>query len=402
MENENANVTNVQGNDLSALKNLFADYEKKQTQSKRRTKEEMLAKYFTPRKTKETFRILPPKHGRKYVEEAYFHAVTANIAGGKKKNGVVIYCPAHNDPKIKKLDAEGRPALDSSGNQIYINPPCPLCAKYKKLISKQDQSIRGKKKESMTADELKIKAKNDEIFRSASEWEARKYFIVKGVDRGIEKDGVKFWRFKDNYKKQGVLDKLLPVVRDYMENNEADFTDPNNGTDLNIIMVESEANKRKYMAVSAITCKGKSKLHADPFIEKEWLNDDITWRDVYQPKKAPNVTPYEFLEMVANGTNPYWDDSDANNKHWVFPNRPDLEELANTRKRNLDADDDNEDDNRASDLTDDEYPQVTISNITEEKVGKFTDNAVDVGDEIMGSEPETTASNKQEWDDLPF
>jgi len=41
--------------------------------------------------------------------------------------------------------------------------------------------------------------------------------------------------------------------------------------------------------------------------------------------------------MVANGTNPYWDETDANNKHWVFPGRPDLEEVANTRKANLDS-----------------------------------------------------------------
>ena len=52
------------GQDLTQLKSMFADYQKKQAQSKTRTsREDILAKYFVPRKPKEVFRILPPKAG---------------------------------------------------------------------------------------------------------------------------------------------------------------------------------------------------------------------------------------------------------------------------------------------------------------------------------------------------
>jgi len=378
---ENQNPT---GQDLSQLKSMFSDYQKKQSQTKnRKSREDLLAKYFVPRKTKETFRILPPKAGRKHIEEAFFHVVTTNIAGGKKKHNTVIYCPMHNDPKVPKLGTDGKPLIDqSTGNPMLVPAPCPLCARYKKWIAKQDPSLKGIKKENMNDAQKVVKAKNDEIYKEAIKWEAKKFYIVRGIDKGAEKDGVKFWRFKHNYKNQGTLDKLLPILEDYMSSQQADFSDANTGTDLNIIMTDSEFNGHVYKAISAITAKGKSLLNNDSLVTRQWLDDDITWRDVFMPKKAPNTTPYEFLEMVAAGNSPYWEDTDQNNKHWVFPGNPDLEELANTRKANLDADNE-EDFEQASDLMDEEYPRVTISNITESKVGEYTDNASDLGKEIL-------------------
>ena len=88
---ENSNQT---GQDLSQLKSMFSDYQRKQSQSTtRKSREDILAKYFVPRASKEVFRILPPKPGRSHIDEAFFHVVTTNAAGGKKKHGTVIYCP---------------------------------------------------------------------------------------------------------------------------------------------------------------------------------------------------------------------------------------------------------------------------------------------------------------------
>jgi hypothetical protein len=403
-------MANEQIGQMDDLKRMFSDYQKKQTQSGgKKSREDLLTKYFVPRKTKEIFRILPPKANKKHIEEAFFHVVTTNSTGGKKKHGTIVYCPAHNDPKVKKLNSSGEPILDANNAPIMIPAPCPLCAQHKKWIAKQDQSLKGIKKENMDADQLKIKTKNDEIYKEAIKWEAKKFYIVRGIDKGQEKDGVKFWRFKHNYKNQGTLDKLLPILEDYMTSQQADFSSPENGTDLNIIMTDSEFNGHVYKTISAITAKGKSPLHADSLIARQWLNDDITWRNVFLPKKAPNTTPYEFLEMVANGTNPYWDDSDQSNKHWVFPNRPDLEELANNRQRNLDADDDADNFEQASDL-DCEY--VSVSNMTESKVGKYNDDATDVGAEIHAetapkvtanvAQPTEPAATDDNYDDLPF
>ena len=406
------------GQDLSQLKSMFSDYQKKQTQStSRKSGQDLLAKYFVPRKSKETFRILPPKAGRKHIGEAFFHVVTTNAAGGKKKHGTVIYCPAHNDPKVPKLDVNGEKLMDTNGNVLMVHAPCPLCAKHKTWLAKQDPSLKGIKKDNMNDMQLKVKAKNDEIYKEAIKWEAKKFYIVRGIDKGLEKDGVKFWRFKHNYKNQGTLDKLLPILEDYMTNHQADFSDAMTGTDLNIIMTDSEFNGHVYKAISAITAKGKSQLHQDPDVMNAWLNDDITWRDVFLPKKAPNTTPYEYLEMVAGGTNPYWEDTDQTNKRWVFPGRPDLEEKANTRTMNLDNDNEKNFE-QASDLTELGKPQVTISNITEQNVGTYNDDASDVGKEVVAetskveaeqvtNTPETvedtpSGDGKADYDDLPF
>lgn len=386
MENQNQTAN------LSHLKSMFSDYQKKQSQStNKKSREDLLAKYFVPRKSKECYRILPPKAGKKHIEEAFFHVVTTNAAGGKKKHGTVIYCPAHNDPKVPKLGSDGKPLLDGNGAPMLVPAPCPLCAKHKRELAKQDPSLKGIKKENMNAMQLQVKAKNDIIYKEAIKWEAKKFYIVRGIDKGMEKDGVKFWRFKHNYKNQGTLDKLLPILEDYMTTHQADFSDAMTGTDLNIIMTDSEFNGHVYKAISAITAKGKSQLHADPQIMEAWLEDDITWRDVFLPKKAPNTTPFEFLEMVANGTNPYWEDTDQTNKHWVFPGRPDLEEKANTRTMNLDSDE--EEFEQASDLQ--EVPRVTINNITEAKVGTYNDDASDIGKETLAQSQVKTQKKPQ-------
>jgi len=396
---------------LQDLKKMFSDYQKKQTQSGKKSREDLLAKYFVPRATKEVFRILPPKGNKKPIEEAFFHVVTTNAAGGKKKHGTVIYCPAHNDPKVKKLDGDGNPITDVNGQPVMIPAPCPLCAQYKKWIAKQDPSLKGIKKENMNDSQLAVKAKNDEYYKEAIKWEAKKFYIVRGIDKGSEKDGVKFWRFKHNYKNQGTLDKLLPILNDYVDMQQENFSDPVNGSDLNIIMTDSEFNGHVYKTISAITARGKSALHQDPLVVRTWLDDNTTWRDVFQPKKAPNTTPYEYLVMVASGSNPYWDDTDANNKKWVFPGRPDLEELANNRQRNLDNDTEDEYFEQASDL-DEDY--VTVSNMTASKVGTYTDNSMDVGaTALKETAPQATATVTQtaepepqakpdDYDDLPF
>jgi len=264
-----------------------------------------------------------------------------------------------------------------------IPAPCPACEKYKKELAKQDQSIRGKKKENMTSSELKIKEKNDAIYKEAIKWAAKKFYIIKGIDKGQQKDGVKFWRFKHNFKNQGTLDKLLPILEDYMANMKADFSDPNNGTDLSITMTDSEFNGRVYKSISAISYKGKSLLHDDPLIMSQWVSDEMTWRDVFKPKQAPLITPLKYLELLVEGNSPFWDDTDSNNKKWVFPNHPELEHAANNRSRDLTS---NEDDfEQASDLE----ANGSISNMTSKLVGTYTDDATDLAAEVKESKPKT-------------
>jgi hypothetical protein len=115
--------------------------------------------------------------------------------------------------------------------------------------------------------------------------------------------------------------------------------------------------------------------------------------------------------MASTGNNPYWDDSDTSNKHWVFPGRPELEAAANTRKANLDADGD-ENFEYASDL--EEGPRTTIANVTPSTVGTYSDDAEDITaktvapvtqvadehDDLAGDAEDVPPTG--DYEDLPF
>ena len=412
--NENENVTNTQGSELSKSNKELADLQKKQSEQKRRTGQEMLKKYFIPRNDREIFRILPAKAGKKVVEEAFFHVVTTTTTGGKVKHGTIIYCPAHNDPPVKKLDKNGNVVLNDKNLPVMIPAPCPLCKKSEDLLKTQDPSLKGVSKEkslTLSAADKAIYDKNGAIFKESNGWQAKKFYIVRGIDKGVQRDGVKFWRFKHNFQNKGTLNMLLPALYDFNAINQTDYTNVQNGTDLSISMVDTTSNNGiKYKAIVGISARGKSPLSGDIAVIRDWLNDDITWREVFQPKKAPNITSFQFLEMIVAGINPYWDDSDSNNKHWVFPKNPELETLANTRTRDLDADN-NENHEYASDIVDDEYIPVTVtpvntpvSNVVNTPVSgtetlPATEN-VNVNDINESEEDQERTGN--EYDDLPF
>jgi len=393
MNENDVNVNSLQGEELDELKKMFDDYQKGNQKTKKRTKEELLAKFFVPRKDKEIFRALPSKSKEK-INVAFFHVVATNSKGGQKRTRK-IYCPAHNDAPVPKLDDNGQPILDQNGKPVLVPVKCPLCEKYKYILSKQNPALKNLKKEdfkNLTAEQVKIKEFNDKVYKEATKWQAKKFYILRGIDKGAEKDGIKFWRFKHNFKKQGVFDKLIPVLNDFMDQHKVAYYDVNNGCDLNITVIDAEFMGRTYRDVSAISSRGKSLLHTDALIAKQWLEDPITWREVFKPPTAPIISTYEYLEMIAKGEDPYWDDSDSNNKHWVFPNHPDIEAKANTRDMNLDATAASFE--YASDV-DDEYDGVTISNIKKEDVSTFTDNAVNVTKEINNVVKENVQTDKQ-------
>lgn len=320
------------------LAKMFADYEKSKsgtgTSSSKLSKDELLKKYFIPRNQSETFRALPPLKGREYVESAYFHVVKVNTSKGKVY--AKLYCPRHNNPKQPKLDSQGNVMTDVEGKPIMVFAYCPICEYYDKQLAKQDQSVRFKKKADCNDKELVIYNKNIEILKEASPWEAKKFYIMKGVDKGSLKDGVKFWRFKHNYKKTGVYDKLMPAINKFIKSHKVDYTSPEMGCDFDITVEEQNfpGSNRTYKEVTSILPSSPSKLTEDKILEAQWLNDKLIWRDVFKPRKAPGLTPEEYLARVVKGTDPYFDEE---TKKWVFPDPADreLEEKANTKDMSL-------------------------------------------------------------------
>ncbi len=240
---------------MSTLNAVLQQYEKNNKaasgNSNKIPQEERLQKYFAPILPKgvtsgeKKIRILPTANGESPFVEVFFHEVLVD------GNWLKLY-----DPK-----QEGK---RSPLNEVY--------------------------------DALMMSGlESDKIL--ARDYRARKFFIVKVIDRENESHGVKFWRFKNNYKNEGVFDKLLPLFK-----NKGDITDINQGRDLIITLgVTKSGNGKDYTTITSIIPDDATPLHTDSVISNSWVNDELTWEDVYSKK------PEEYLEMVAKGEVPKWD-----------------------------------------------------------------------------------------------
>jgi len=247
---------------MSTLDSVLAQYEKNKQatsgNSNKVSQEDRMKKYFTtvlPKgvKTQEKrIRILPTKDGSSPFVEVKFHELQVD------GNWLKLYDPAQ--------DGDSSPL-----NEVAEGVNMSGVASDKEL---------------------------------ARQYRSKKFYIVKVIDRENEQDGVKFWRFKNNIKGEGVLDKIIPIWR-----NKGDITDPQKGRDLIVTLsLTKSGNGKEYTAVSSVIPEDVGPLHSDESIAQEWINDELVWSDVYSKK------PVEYLEMVAKGETPRWD---SDSKKWV-------------------------------------------------------------------------------------
>jgi hypothetical protein len=128
----------------------------------------------------------------------------------------------------------------------------------------------------------------------AKQYSARQFYVVKVIDRDKENEGVKFWRFKHNYKKQGVFDKIMAAIATVKH----DVTDIENGRDLNIVIVR-DGQSSVVQSVSYPLETSALSTNADKV--KEWTEDTRTWEDVY------SLRNYDYLKIIVKGDTPVWD-----------------------------------------------------------------------------------------------
>ena len=239
----------------NSLDAVLAQYEKAKqggsSNTSKFTQEERMKKYFAAILTdKETqgqkrLRILPTKDGSSPFKEVWYHEIQVD---GKFQK---FYDPGKND-----------------------NERSPLTEVYEELRS------TGK----------------EEDKKLASNYLARKFYIVKVIDRDNEADGVKFWRFKSNYKNEGIYDKIIPIYR-----NKGDISDPVTGRDLILELTKAKTPKGAYYTViQTVMYDDAAPVHEDKATADGWVNDELTWEDVYSKK------PVEYLEAIARGETPKW------------------------------------------------------------------------------------------------
>ena len=247
---------------MSTFDAVLAQYEKNKNaasgSNNKVSQEDRMKKYFTtvlPKGSKgeeRRIRILPTKDGSSPFVEVKFHEVQVD---GK---WVKLYDPAQ----------EGKRS--------------PLNEVYDALMSTGVESDR----------------------ETARTYRPLKFYIVKVIDRDHEQDGPKFWRFKHNAKGDGVIDKIFPIFR-----NKGDITDPEKGRDLILSLTLTKAGTGKeYTVINSVLNEDPGPLHQDADVAKSWIEDELTWSDVYSKKGE------DYLEMVARGEVPRWDND---SKKWV-------------------------------------------------------------------------------------
>jgi len=243
----------------NSLDSVLAQYEQSKqggyTSTSKISQEDRMKKYFAAilkdneKQGQKRLRILPTPDGSSPFKEVWFHEIQVD---GKWQK---FYDPGKND-----------------------NERSPLSEVYDVLMSTGRDSDK----------EL------------AKQYKPRKFYIVKVIDRDNESDGVKFWRFKHNYKNEGILDKIIPIWR-----AKGNITDATTGRDIILELTKAKTPKGAfYTVIQTVMYEDAGSVHEDEETMTSWIEDELTWEDVYSKKAT------EYLEAIARGETPRWD-SDA-------------------------------------------------------------------------------------------
>ena len=240
----------------NVLDAVLSQYEKSTqsstNSSSKMSSEDRMKKYFAAllkdneKQGQRRVRILPTTDGSSPFKEVWFHEI---LVDGKWQK---FYDPGKND-----------------------NERSPLNEVYEELMSTGKETDK----------------------QLATQYRSRKFYIVKVIDRDNEQDGVKFWRFKHNYKQEGILDKIIPIWK-----AKGDVTDPDKGRDLILELTKAKTPKgATYTVIQTVMYDDPSPISNDETQMSEWVADELTWEDVYSKK------PVEYLEAIARGETPRWD-----------------------------------------------------------------------------------------------
>ena len=240
----------------NVLDAVLAQYEQSTQNStnsgSKMSSEDRMKKYFAAllkdneKQGQKRVRILPTTDGSSPFKEVWFHEI--NMDGKWQK----FYDPGKND-----------------------NERSPLTEVYEELMSTGKEADK----------------------QLATQYRSRKFYIVKVIDRENEQDGVKFWRFKHNYKQEGILDKIIPIWK-----AKGDVTDPDKGRDLILELTKAKTPKGTfYTVIQTVMYDDPTPISEEETQMSEWVGDELTWEDVYSKK------PVEYLEAIARGETPRWD-----------------------------------------------------------------------------------------------
>lgn len=222
-------------------------------------KEVDLTKYFSLNLAKneksgtKVFRILPDQtNPLEFKQKVYFHYI--------------------------KVGEDWKKLYDPSQNGTITDAVSPLNNAKEALFSHPDKEVR----------------------KQGVKYKAKLFYILRGIERGKEHEGVKFWRFPAVSDGTGNMDKIESLMSIYnaAKAGGGAFWNPIAGRDLVIALSKDE--QRGFTKVANIIATDEKPLHSDQAQMTAWLTDPIKWEDVYKKYGT------EYLRIVSEGGIPVW------------------------------------------------------------------------------------------------
>lgn len=201
------------------------------------------------------------------------------------------------DKKIAESGFKSFICLDDTKIPNYdTKNKCPLCSKAYELF-KQAKALKNDGKENMA----------QPLYDRAKQLMNKSTYFVRVIDRSLENEGVKFWRFNKSFKGEGIMDKLIDLYDNkkdaYKEkdpNSNYNIFDLNNGRDIILTIKRAYDKQGKELpnAISIDASDSESPLTTDMELFDKWINDPKKWYNAY------TIRTNDYLSIIADGEIP--------------------------------------------------------------------------------------------------
>lgn len=227
------------------------------------------------------------------------HYLNTRLSKSETEREIVIRLLPFSETELspfKKIYVHSVKVTDENGEKKWKKFMCPVKMGKGNKCPFCETAAQARKMKFDTEDEILRKEYNSVEFMNS----VKEYWIVRCIDRSLEGEGVKFWRFPDARNGEGIWDKMVSLF-DAKNRRGVNIFDLYEGKDLIITVKKQVDSAGKERLVYQI----QDDENISPLSESEeqmekWVNDPMHWDDVY------SVKDYDYLSLIVQGEKPVW------------------------------------------------------------------------------------------------
>lgn len=227
------------------------------------------------------------------------HYLNTRLSKGENKKEIVIRLLPFSKTELspfKKVYIHSVKITNENGEKQWKKFMCPIKMEKGDKCPFCETAEKAKKLKFETKDEALKKKYNGVEFMNM----VKTYWLVRCIDREHEDHGVKFWRFPDTKNGEGIWDKIYSLF-ETKKRRGVEIFDLYNGKDLVITVNRQVDSSGKEKMVYQIQDDENIKpLSESEEQMKKWVDDPMTWEDVY------SVKDYDYLSLILLGEWPVW------------------------------------------------------------------------------------------------